>query len=198
MPIVLGTMLLALVAFCVCKMRRKRRAKLPLVSVATTPFDYRDTDGKDLELTLFDLSTIVAATDNFSANKKLGGGGFGPIFMGKLQDGQPIAVKRLAKTSVRGSNEFRNELELIAKFQHRNLVRLLGCCIHMEEKMLIYEYMPNKSLDVFLFGKKKIDPSDTTVLEELRHVEEKRIKPAAVEESRDMDKDSRAGHLSLD
>nr|DAD42953.1 TPA_asm: hypothetical protein HUJ06_001183 [Nelumbo nucifera] len=107
---------------------------------------------KDLEFPLFDFLTISIATNDFSLDHKLGQGGFGPVYKGKLEDGQEIAVKRLSKTSGQGPNEFKNEVILIAKLQHRNLVKLLGCCIHGEEKMLIYEYMPNKSLDTFIFG----------------------------------------------
>ncbi|GMN61945.1 hypothetical protein TIFTF001_031035 [Ficus carica] len=106
----------------------------------------------DLELPLFDLATIVKATNNFSTDNKLGQGGFGPVYKGKLNDDQEIAVKRLSRSSGQGLNEFKNEVILIAKLQHRNLVRLIGCCIQGEEKLLIYEYMPNKSLDFFIFG----------------------------------------------
>ncbi|KAL9177946.1 hypothetical protein ABFS82_01G093500 [Erythranthe guttata] len=108
-------------------------------------------DGKDLELPLFDLSTISKATHNFSLDNKLGEGGFGPVYKGTLGGGQEIAVKRLSKASLQGIQEFKNEVIFIAKLQHRNLVKILGCCIEGEETMLVYEYMPNKSLDFILF-----------------------------------------------
>ncbi|TYI42239.1 hypothetical protein ES332_A01G084100v1 [Gossypium tomentosum] len=114
----------------------------------------------DMELPVFDLSTIVKATDNFSDDNKLGQGGFGPVYKGTLPEGQEIAVKRLSKSSGQGLEEFKNEVGLIAKLQHRNLVRLLGCSIPGDEKMLIYEYMPNKSLEYFIFDQTKSELLD--------------------------------------
>ncbi|KAG6755923.1 hypothetical protein POTOM_039331 [Populus tomentosa] len=100
---------------------------------------------------LFKLQILETATNNFDISKKLGQGGFGAVYRGKLPDGQEIAVKRLSKTSGQGLEEFMNEVVVISKLQHRNLVRLLGCCVEGEEMMLVYEYLPNKSLDAFLF-----------------------------------------------
>nr|KYP55933.1 Putative serine/threonine-protein kinase receptor [Cajanus cajan] len=107
------------------------------------------------DLPTFNLSVLSNATENFSTKNKLGEGGFGPVYKGILIDGQELAVKRLSKKSGQGLEEFKNEVALIAKLQHRNLVKLVGCCIDGEEKMLIYEYMANKSLDNFVFDETK-------------------------------------------
>ncbi|XP_042435918.1 G-type lectin S-receptor-like serine/threonine-protein kinase At4g27290 isoform X1 [Zingiber officinale] len=107
-----------------------------------------------INLPSFDFAAIVQATDNFSSSNKLGEGGFGPVYKGRLKETE-IAVKRLSKTSEQGADEFKNEVVSIAELQHRNLVRLLGYCIEANERMLLYEYMPNGSLDKFLFDKVK-------------------------------------------
>ncbi|XP_078149222.1 cysteine-rich receptor-like protein kinase 44 [Carex rostrata] len=113
-----------------------------------------------LDLPLMDFSTIVEATNSFSESNKLGEGGFGPVYKGALSSGHEIAVKRLSAKSRQGTVEFQNEVESIAKLQHRNLVKLLGCCVHKEEKLLIYEFVPNGSLDAFLFDSKKSSQLD--------------------------------------
>ncbi|CAL9226552.1 unnamed protein product, partial [Arabidopsis halleri] len=100
----------------------------------------------------FDFKAIEFATNNFQKSNKLGHGGFGE---GTFPNGTEVAVKRLSKTSGQGEQEFKNEVLLVAKLQHRNLVRLLGFSVEGEEKILVYEYMPNKSLDYFLFDHKK-------------------------------------------
>ncbi|XP_037484611.1 G-type lectin S-receptor-like serine/threonine-protein kinase B120 [Triticum dicoccoides] len=108
-------------------------------------------NGDGCELPMFTLETLAAATGGFSEANKLGEGGFGLVYKGSLPGGEEVAVKRLSRSSGQGCQEFKNEVTLISELQHRNLVRILGCCIHGHEKMLVYEYMPNKSLDAFLF-----------------------------------------------
>ncbi|XP_056159708.1 G-type lectin S-receptor-like serine/threonine-protein kinase At1g11330 [Syzygium oleosum] len=103
------------------------------------------------EFVLYKIEELAAATGNFDDANKLGRGGFGPVYKGTLPNGQEIAIKRLSRASGQGQQEFVNEMVVICKVQHRNLVRLLGCCVEGDEKMLIYEFMPNKSLDTFLF-----------------------------------------------
>ncbi|KAJ6885690.1 hypothetical protein NC651_026361 [Populus alba x Populus x berolinensis] len=99
----------------------------------------------------FKLSTIMAATNNFSPANELGHGGFGSVYKGLLANGKEVAIKRLSRSSGQGTEEFKNEVMVIAMLQHRNLVKLLGYCNEDGEQMLIYEYLSNKSLDSFLF-----------------------------------------------
>ncbi|CAI0431249.1 unnamed protein product [Linum tenue] len=112
-------------------------------------------EDKDSVVPTFDVLDIFAATENFSAANKLGQGGFGSVHKGTLSNGQEIAVKRLSQTSRQGIGEFKNEVRLVSKLQHKNLARIFGCCIHGEDKMLVYEYLPNRSLDFFIFDKTK-------------------------------------------
>ncbi|KAM4070384.1 hypothetical protein ACB094_12G161400 [Castanea mollissima] len=157
-------LLTILVVYCFVMKKKKEKRHSTYSYSANSTLKYfedspsrRDLDGtrRNSNLPLFDLRTIIAATDNFSIANKLGQGGFGPVYKGLLQNGMEIAVKRLSKCSGQGIEQFKMEIALIAKLQHRNLVRILGCCIHKEEKMLIYEYLPNKSLDFFIFDETK-------------------------------------------
>ncbi|KAL8157014.1 hypothetical protein AgCh_001932 [Apium graveolens] len=139
----------------------KQNADSDSITTSSPPGSER----KVFNLPQFSFSSISAATNNFSPVNKLGEGGFGPVYKGNLLGGKSVAVKRLSKRSGQGLEELRNETVLIAKLQHRNLVRLLGCCIDQDEKILIYEYMSNKSLDHFIF-----DPSKQSLLDWRRRV----------------------------
>ncbi|XXG72802.1 hypothetical protein AAC387_Pa07g1814 [Persea americana] len=165
LPVVMGSALLVTSIYCFWRMRIIKKAnKERILNVSLSHLGGRDmllinTLGeygkKGLDIPFIPFDTIVAATNNFSESNKLGQGGFGPVYKGKLYEGKEIAVKRLSKSSGQGLEEFKNEVILIAKLQHRNLVRLLGYCIKGDEKMLLYEYMPNKSLDSFLFDRSR-------------------------------------------
>ncbi|XP_019171521.1 PREDICTED: cysteine-rich receptor-like protein kinase 25 [Ipomoea nil] len=107
------------------------------------------------EMPAVELPVFDAAPEIFSQSNKLGQGGFGTVYKSVLPSGEEVAVKRLSRKSWQGVEELKNEVMLIAKLQHRNLVRLLGCALEGNEKLLIYEFMPNKSLDFFLFDREK-------------------------------------------
>ncbi|WJX93078.1 hypothetical protein P8452_74646 [Trifolium repens] len=150
----------ALLICCVCCYRRKNGlSKGGLLLRTATLISFRDhaqrEDALNGDLPTIPLTVIEQITDNFSELSKLGEGGFGPVYKGTLPDGTEVAVKRLSETSGQGSEEFKNEVIFIAKLQHRNLVKLLGCCIEGNEKILVYEYMSNSSLDSHLFDKEK-------------------------------------------
>ncbi|KAK7343558.1 hypothetical protein VNO77_12373 [Canavalia gladiata] len=134
--------------FCLYLLRRKARKKHKNLLL-------RENFGEEssiLEGLQFELATVKAVTNNFSHENKLGKGGFGEVYKGTLPDGRHVAVKRLSTSSKQGSAEFKNEILLIAKLQHRNLVTFIGFCLEEQEKILIYEHVPNRSLDYFLFG----------------------------------------------
>ncbi|WZY97500.1 hypothetical protein YC2023_069829 [Brassica napus] len=186
--LIAAVMLLAVISFCYVRKRRKsnRERRSSTTLAPGSPFRFEEDRGREWELPLFELNTIVTATNNFAFRNKLGEGGFGPVYkvrkmqtassnmpelfmkeclrcfqsktistQGVLEDGAEIAVKRLSKNSGQGMEEFKNEVKLISKLQHRNLVRMLGCCVESEEKMLVYEYLPNKSLDCFIFDEEQ-------------------------------------------
>ncbi|KAJ9563226.1 hypothetical protein OSB04_008386, partial [Centaurea solstitialis] len=153
-PAILGLLILLGPCFLIM---RKRKLKLKERNCLIAHKDV-------LDLPMFTLAMLVVATNNFSISNKLGQGGFGPVYKqfskttcvkGLLKDGREVAVKRLSVSSSQGVEEFKNEVIFISRLQHRNLVKILGYCFEGQEKMLIYEYMPNKGLDLFLFNETK-------------------------------------------
>ncbi|XP_060190372.1 uncharacterized protein LOC132619497 [Lycium barbarum] len=161
--LILGVIILCGTCYIIYLNRRAARSKEAQDIVLGKPMEYlrhRDSSDEDLiteddkkriDVPFFSLNSILVATENFSNATKLGRGGFGPVYEGKFLGGTYMAVKRLSSQSGQGVEEFKTEVMLIAKLQHRNLVRLLGYCVEAKEKILLYEYMPNKSLDTFLF-----------------------------------------------
>lgn len=152
----IGALLVINLLVWLCIWRRTKRPQ-------TRDANGQSTEPKNiesLESMLMDLSTLRAATGGFAENNKLGEGGFGAVYKGTLPDGDEIAVKRLSKSSTQGVGELTNELALVAKLQHKNLVRLVGVCFEQEERLLVYEFVPNRSLDQILFDTEKSEQLD--------------------------------------
>ncbi|KAH0933522.1 hypothetical protein HID58_010639, partial [Brassica napus] len=133
------------------KKAKDRRRKLNN-GINGCTLEYSDSDGHFM--LRFDLSMIILATADFSPENKLGQGGFGTVYKGILLNGKEIAVKRLTRGS-EGGVEFKNEVSLLTRLQHKNLVKLLGFCNEGDEEILVYEFVPNSSLDRFIFDEEK-------------------------------------------
>ncbi|GJN11509.1 hypothetical protein PR202_ga29707 [Eleusine coracana subsp. coracana] len=158
--VVLAVVLAVLAVFnllvaCLCFWRRRGRT-----AEAKKPYPKYSTEAEDAEMVeslMIDVSTLRAATGDFNDSNKLGEGGFGALYKGVLPGGEEIAVKRLSDSSKQGDDELKNELALVAKLKHKNLVRLVGVCLDEQERLLVYEYVPNRSLDLILFGSDEND-----------------------------------------
>ncbi|KAJ1276199.1 hypothetical protein BS78_05G196000 [Paspalum vaginatum] len=146
-----GLCALTIIAFLVWRKRRSPRNASILLN---------EEDMESFESILIGLSILRSATSNFDENNKLGEGGFGVVYKGALPDGQQVAVKRLSESTTLGLGQMKNELALLAKLQHKNLVRIIGVCLEEGEHLLVYEYMPNKSLDTIIF-----DPNKSKLLD---------------------------------
>ncbi|WZZ14370.1 hypothetical protein YC2023_107459 [Brassica napus] len=147
--IVVPALINILVFIGLIKLYTRRRQFNNIINVGTAEYS-------DGQLMLrFDLRMILMATNDFSSDNTLGQGGFGTVYKGILPNGQEIAVKRLTKGSGQGDMEFKNEVSLLTRLQHRNLVKLLGFCNEGDEEVLVYEFVPNSSLDHFIFDKAK-------------------------------------------
>ncbi|XP_048438727.1 probable LRR receptor-like serine/threonine-protein kinase At1g56140 isoform X5 [Pyrus x bretschneideri] len=131
-----------LLIFAILYMRRKKSEKE----------DDEDILGLGPRPYTFSYSELRAATEDFNPSNKLGEGGYGPVYKGTLSDGRVVAVKQLSVSSHQGKRQFVSEIATISAVQHRNLVKLYGCCIEGSHHILVYEYLENKSLDQALFG----------------------------------------------
>ncbi|KAG6500490.1 hypothetical protein ZIOFF_040335 [Zingiber officinale] len=142
-----GVLVLGLLALCGVIFIRQRKRRLNEEAVLT---------GLDVKPFVFSYAELRAATEDFSSSNILGEGGFGLVFKGILSNGRKVAVKKLSTTSHQGKGQFLTEIATISAVQHRNLVKLHGCCVDEENQILVYEYLENRSLDQIIFGKRDL------------------------------------------
>uniref|UniRef100_M4EPU2 non-specific serine/threonine protein kinase n=1 Tax=Brassica campestris TaxID=3711 RepID=M4EPU2_BRACM len=145
--VIVGLGLLSILAGVAIFIIRKRRKRYT---------DDEELLSMDVKPYTFTYSELKSATQDFDPSNKLGEGGFGPVYKGKLNDGREVAVKLLSVGSRQGKGQFVAEIVAISAVQHRNLVKLYGCCYEGDHRLLVYEYLPNGSLDQALFGDKTL------------------------------------------
>ncbi|XP_021719098.1 probable leucine-rich repeat receptor-like protein kinase At5g49770 [Chenopodium quinoa] len=139
---------------------QKKRAKK--AKQQSDPFVSWDTHGAGGDVPqlkgarFFTFEELQKCTHNFSEANNIGSGGYGKVYKGILPDGQMIAIKRSQLGSMQGSREFKNEVELLSRVHHKNLVKLVGFCFDKGEQTLVYEFIPNGTLMESLSGKSGI------------------------------------------
>uniref|UniRef100_A0A0E0HG25 non-specific serine/threonine protein kinase n=1 Tax=Oryza nivara TaxID=4536 RepID=A0A0E0HG25_ORYNI len=145
-----GLLVIALIFMAIFTLRRKRKAKELIERV--DPLD--SWEAPQLKGTrFFRVDELKSCTGNFSDSHEIGSGGYGKVYKGMLADGTHVAIKRAQPDSMQGVVEFKNEIELLSRVHHCNLVRLIGYCYELGEQMLVYEYISNGTLRDNLMGK---------------------------------------------
>ncbi|EEF31670.1 probable L-type lectin-domain containing receptor kinase S.5 [Ricinus communis] len=155
---VVGMLLLAGIAFLVYWKRKSDREKLE----DAYPSIEEAIKGSSTAPRKFKLKELRKATGNFSPKNKLGKGGFGTVYKGVIGN-KEMAVKKVSKKSTQGKTEFIAEVTTIGNLHHRNLVKLIGWCYERREFLLVYEYLPNGSLDKYVFYDKKSEMQELTL-----------------------------------
>ncbi|CAN6198105.1 unnamed protein product [Urochloa humidicola] len=160
-PVVLLPILAAInLVACLCLWRRRRPVAVTKGKQTYENYPTGEEGMESVDSMLMDISALRSATGDFAESNKLGEGGFGAVYKGTLPDGSDIAVKRLSKSSTQGVEQLKNELALVAKLKHKNLVSLVGVCLEQQERLLVYEFAPNRSLDLILFDPAKREQLD--------------------------------------
>uniref|UniRef100_A0ACD5TL00 Uncharacterized protein n=1 Tax=Avena sativa TaxID=4498 RepID=A0ACD5TL00_AVESA len=155
-PIIVPTIVLPIVAvicLLVCFFLWRRPGPVTEEKQPYPKYSAETQDMESIDSMMIDISTLRAATGDFAESNIIGEGGFGAVYKGTLPDGEEIAVKRMSNSSIQGVEELKNELALVAKLSHKNLVRLIGVCLEQQERLLVYEFVPNRSLDLILFAR---------------------------------------------
>ncbi|KAL6010831.1 hypothetical protein ACLOJK_001273 [Asimina triloba] len=151
-----GFVVLFLFLFFFCRRIRRRITSFssdkPSRTISTDPYSKSEL-GNGVDTQLFSYKELQEATNNFDSSKELGDGGFGTVYRGKLKDGRAVAVKRLFENNYKRAEQFKNEIEILSRLRHPNLVTLYGCCSrHSRELLLVYEYVPNGTIADHLHG----------------------------------------------
>ncbi|XP_074275093.1 leucine-rich repeat receptor protein kinase HPCA1-like isoform X2 [Silene latifolia] len=133
--------------------KRAEKAKLKATTLASWDSQHIGGDVPQLKgARFFSFEELQRCTNNFSEDNNIGAGGFGKVYKGILADKQIVAIKRCQEGSMQGSREFKNEIELLSRVHHKNLVKLMGFCYAQGEQMLVYEFIPNGTLMESLLG----------------------------------------------